>query len=452
MLAQTTPAPRLFYGWIVLIACFLITMMASGTMMAFGVFINPLVEDMGWSHSALSFTYAMSAIVSGLGVLAIGSYLHVYSLRLFFIVGVLVNGVGLYMTSKVTSLEGFYFWYGFVAALGRSTFFICTATLITRWFEQRRGMAMGLMMAGNGIGPFMFSPIVTWVIIRWDWQTAFVAISIVMTSVLVLAYLMIRNHPHEMGLKPYGAATTAAAPPPPIKRSHGRPVTPVIVEPSVSSLWGRILRHQGFWTLSLINFFCCICHSIPLVHTVGFAQSAGLSDFAASWVLAVMGLTSVVGRIFWGFFADRHGARLTLMMTLFMQGSFILWLVGTQDPIVFFLYAIVWGFGYGGVGTQYGVVARELYGARLFGPGYSGQNCFAMVGMAVGGFLGGYLYDISHTYVTAWLVSFGAGLISALLGMDLLAQGERAKAAEQEDASPHTSMPQAARARQTTRV
>jgi MFS family permease len=116
--------------------------------------------------------------------------------------------------------------------------------------------------------------------------------------------------------------------------------------------------------------------------------------------------------------------------------------------VVFFLYAIVWGFGYGGVGTQYGVVARELYGSRLFGPGYSGQNCFAMVGMAVGGFLGGYLYDVSHTYVTAWLVSFGAGLISALLGLDLLTQGERAKAAEQAE----TPMPQATPARQTTRV
>ena len=118
------------------------------------------------------------------------------------------------------------------------------------------------------------------------------------------------------------------------------------------------------------------------------------------------------------------------MMTLFMQGSFMLWLVNTQDPAIFFLYAIVWGFGYGGVGTQYGVVARELYGARLFGPGYSGQNCFAMVGMAVGGFLGGYLFDVSHSYVSAWLLSFGAGFISSLLALDLLTQSERAKAAQ----------------------
>src|SRR5690606_6941359 len=137
------------------------TMMASGTMMAFGVFITPLVDDMGWSHSALSFTYALSAIVSGLGILAIGSYMHIYSLRLIFLLGVAIHGFGIYMTSTVTTVEGFYVWYGVVAALGRSTFFISTTTLVTRWFEQRRGMAMGLMMAGNGIGPFVFSPVVT---------------------------------------------------------------------------------------------------------------------------------------------------------------------------------------------------------------------------------------------------------------------------------------------------
>ena len=141
-----------------------------------------------------------------------------------------------------------------------------------------------------------------------------------------------------------------------------------------------------------------------------------------------MSISSVVGRIYWGIFADRYCARFALMLTLFMQGALILWLVNAQDPVIFFLYALVWGFGYGGVGTQYGMVSREVFGARLFGPGYAGQNAFAMVGMSVGGFLGGYLYDISHSYVTSWLVSFASGLISSLLAMDLLAQGERVKA------------------------
>ncbi len=76
MVSQTTPAPRFFYGWIIVAACALMTMVSSGTLMAFGVFITPMAADLGWSHSTLSFTYAVSSIVSGLGILAVGSLIH----------------------------------------------------------------------------------------------------------------------------------------------------------------------------------------------------------------------------------------------------------------------------------------------------------------------------------------------------------------------------------------
>jgi MFS family permease len=246
-----------------------------------------------------------------------------------------------------------------------------------------------------------------------------------MTICLSLASFLIRNHPHEMGPRPYGGnPETASEQPRRVSRGASRPT------PKKESLLGDVLLMEGFWSLAFINFFCCMCHSIPLVHVVGFALSAGLSVFTSSWVLAIMSLSSVIGRIYWGMFADRRGSRLALMITLFLQGSLVLWLVKTQDPVVFFMYAVFWGFGYGGVGTQYGIVSREVFGARLFGPGYAGQNAFAMVGMAVGGFLGGYLYDVSNSYVVAWLVSFMCGLISSLIAMDLMAQSERTKAAQ----------------------
>ena len=422
--ADADPAcHRFFYGWVILAACFMVTTVASGTMMGFGVFITPMAEDMGWSHSALSFSYALSAMVTGIGVLIVGSFLHTHSVRFIFFLSTLVHCLGIYMTSTATTIEAFYFWYGFVASIGRSAFFLSTTTLITRWFDKRRGLVMGIMMSGNGVGPFIFSPVITWMIFMWDWQTAYMVLSALMIVCLSVSCFFIRNHPYEMGLAPYGGHPE----PVPVQSrptSHGasKPARPG------GSLWGDVLRMEGFWSLSFINFFCCVCHSIPLVHVVGFALSAGLSAFAASWVLAIMSISSVVGRIYWGMFADRYGARLALMLTLFMQGALILWLVNAQDPVIFFLYALVWGFGYGGVGTQYGMVSREVFGARLFGPGYAGQNAFAMVGMSVGGFLGGYLFDISHSYVTSWLVSVASGLIASLLAMDLMAQGERAKA------------------------
>ena len=421
MQSQPLPraAPRFFYGWIITITCFFVTLVASGTLMAFGVFINPMADDLGWTHSALSLTYAISSIVSGLAILAIGSLIHRYSIRNMLFWGNLIHGIGLYMTSTITTVEGFYLWYGFVSSVGRSVFLLATTTLITRWFETRRGMAMGLTMAGNGLGPFLFSPLVTWIILRWDWQTAFVVLSLLMTAGIAVCCVFLRNSPHDMGLLPYGAEPAATP----------DPLPPPAASPAkdTGSLWGPVLRMEGFWTLAFINFFCCMCHSIPLVHVVPFAQASGLSPFASSWVLALMSLSSVAGRVAWGVFADRHGPQLTLMLTLFLQGTLVLWLVNTQDPVIFFLYALAWGFGYGGVNTQYGVVARELYGPRFFGPGFAGQMCFAMVGMAVGGFLGGYLYDISQSYTVAWLLSFGAGLISSLLAMDLIAQADRVR-------------------------
>ena len=111
-----------------------------------------------------------------------------------------------------------------------------------------------------------------------------------------------------------------------------------------------------------------MCHSIPLVHVVGFAETSGLSAFAAAWVLSLMSLSSIVGRIVWGLFADRHGVRLTLFFTLFIQGALVLWLVNTQDPVIFFLYAVVWGFGFGGVNTQYGVVGARVVRATPLRP------------------------------------------------------------------------------------
>ena len=422
MASPTTLDVRFFYGWIVLAACFLITFLASGTMMAFGVFINPMADDMGWSHSALSFSYAISAIVSGLGILGVGSLMHAHSVRTLLLIGTVVHGVGLYATSTVTTVEGFYFWYGFVTSLGRSAFLISTAALITRWFEKRQGFAMGLTMAGNGLGPFIFSPLVTWVILRWDWQTAFVMLSISVSAASVLACMFVRNYPHEMGLVPFGADHDAT---PPVQAAGSKQPSR-----SLGSVWRQILRMEGFWTLAAINFFCCMCHSVPLVHIVVFAQHAGLSSFASAWVLALMSLSAVAGRVAWGVFADRHGARLTLIFTLFIQGTLVLWLVNAEDPAIFFLYALLWGFGYGGVNTQYGVVAREIYGTRGFGPGYSGQMCFAMVGMATGGFLAGYLYDISNGYAVSWLISFAAGLVSALLAMDLMTQDQKTREAQ----------------------
>jgi predicted MFS family arabinose efflux permease len=288
------------------------------------------------------------------------------------------------------------------------------------------------------MGPFLFSPFASYLIVAYSWQTAFFVIGVMMAVGILLACLFIRNTPEEMGLQPLGASSETYTP-----GSAPQPeCAPTASHPSkrVGGVWGEILHTESFWLLSLTHFFCCICHAIPLVHVAAFANVSGLSALASAWVLGTMGLMSFVGRLYWGFFADKHGSRFTLMLTTTLQAVFMLWLINTSDPIVFILFAIFWGFGYAGVAMQYGIIARDIFPAHIMSSAYAGVSCFAMVGMALGGYLGGILFDISMTYTTAWWISLICGLIAALLAMDMARKAEQ----ERIDDATALAMPTAA--------
>ena len=413
-----TPQPetqeRFFYGWIVVLGIFCIVVVSAGMFTSFGVFLNPLLNAFGWTRGTISLAYSIFMLTGGIGTLFIGGMLERWSIRHILLFSGLIHALGITLTSLTTELWHLYFFYGIIASLGRSTFVISYVTLVNRWFQEKRGIAMGIIMSGQGVGPFLFSPIATSIIITYSWETAFFAIGIVMAIGVLIGFLLIRNHPAEMGFLPYGAS--AASQPAETARQAAPPRT--------GKVWGQVLRNEYFWLLSLTHFFCCICHAIPLVHVAAFANVSGLSAISAAWVLSVMGLTSFVGRLFWGFFADKYGSRFALMLTTFLQSAFMLWLINAADPIVFFLYAVFWGFGYAGVTMQYGIISRDVFSTTLRGPAFAGISCFAMMGMAGGGYIGGILYDISHSYITSWWVSLVSGLIAALIAMEMARKAE----------------------------
>jgi MFS family permease len=415
------PCHGIFYGWIVVIAVFVIVVLSSGIFMSFGVFLNPLLYAFGWTRGTISLAYSIFMIVGGLCTLVVGWMLNRYSVRKILLCGGLIHASGIMLTATTRELWQLYLFYGVLASMGRSTFNLSYVTLVNRWFHEKRGIAMGVIMSGQGMGPFLFSPFASYLIVTYNWETAFFVIGAMMAAGLILACLFIRNSPEDLGVRPLGSplagprpnCTRASVVPPP-----GR--SPV----DMDSVWGQVISSEPFWLLSLTHFFCCICHSIPLVHVAAFANVAGLSALASAWVLGAMGLTTFVGRLFWGFFADKHGARFTLMLTAILQAVFMLWLINTADPMVFFLYAVFWGFGYAGVTMQYGIIARDVFPQHLMGPAFAGVSCFAMVGMALGGYLGGLLFDVSHTYVTSWWISLISGLIAALIAMDMARKAE----------------------------
>ncbi len=409
------PGNRLFYGWIMVLGIFLMVVVSAGIFMSFGVFLNPLLEAFGWTRGTISLAYSIFMLTGGICTLLIGGMLERYSIRKILLIGGIIHAIGIMLTSTTRELWQLYLFYGVLASIGRSTFMISYVTLVNRWFHEKRGIAMGVIMSGQGMGPFLFSPFATSLIVAYSWQTAFFVIGVLMLVAVAIAWLFIRDRPEDMGVRALGA---------PLDTAYTTPQPSPAAKAKTDKVWGQVLRNEYFWLLALTHFFCCICHAIPLVHVAAYANVAGLSKLAAAWVLGALGLMSFAGRLYWGFFADRYGSRLALMVTTTLQAGFMLWLINTEDPVVFFLFAIFWGFGYAGVTMQYGIIARDVFPTQIRGPAFAGVSCSAMIGMASGGFLGGILYDVSHTYATAWWVSLLTGVIAALIAMEMARKAE----------------------------
>jgi MFS family permease len=179
-----------------------------------------------------------------------------------------------------------------------------------------------------------------------------------------------------------------------------------------------------------VHFACCVCHAIPLLHIVPYAEQMGLSKLSAAWILGVSGATSFVGRIFWGLYADRRGTKPAFVLSTFAQALMMIWVIEARHPVMFYVWATVWGFGYGGVMPPYALFVKQYYGMAAFGVTYGAIMVAAQLGMAGGGLIAGLLYDLSGSYTSSWILSVVSGLITAFIAMDLKAPSRPTAPAE----------------------
>jgi MFS family permease len=217
-----------------------------------------------------------------------------------------------------------------------------------------------------------------------------------------------------MGYRPYGEEEARPEPATGAKKAGSKP-------PAKGPEWelGEAMRTLQFWELGILHFCCCMCHAIPLVHVVPYAIRSGLAPTTAASVLATIGVFSFLGRIMWGILADRWGPKPAYVLAVFQQGLMMIWLLGTSHPVMFFLFAFFWGIGYGGAMPPYALFVKDYYGLKSFGAIYGGIMVLASLGMAVGGYLGGFLFDLSGSYQPAWILSLVAGIVTAFVALDL---------------------------------
>jgi len=397
---------KLHYAWVVLFAACVLNIASRADHGSFGVFVEPLVNLFGWSRGDISVAYSIAFIVGLPAVVIMGWLGDRYGARPLMIGAALLITIGTYLLGTIQELWQFYVFYGFfVGSMGHAAFTVLLPVIITRWFDRYMGLAVGIYWAAMGIGPMIFAPVFRWLIETRGWPQAFTLIASFVGVVLIAFSLLIRSNPREMGLKPYGAEKSAPEPKAPAGRAG-----------VASGGLGEVLRKRSVWLLIAIHHVGCAGHSIILAHIVSMAIVKGVSGMEAAGVLGTIAGASAISRFASAIIAARFGGRILLTAALIGQSAPIFLLFFAQEAWSFYAFALIFGLFYGGEMVGFPIINRQLFGAGApLSTIYSFQMVGAGTGMALGGWLGGFLFDVSGAYT--W--SLATAILMTCVGVPL---------------------------------
>jgi MFS family permease len=382
---------RVFYGWIVVAASAAIVCVGMGCLFALGVFLGPIERTMGWSRGAISSVALVNWIAMGLGSFAWGALSDRIGSRGVALGGGVLLGLGLVLSSQAQALWQFYVTFGFLVGFAVGAFYAPLTATTTKWFTARRGLAVALVSAGIGFGILIIAPLARALTSAGDWRLAMLVLGDVAWLVVLPLALLLREPAPD---------AVAAAPGAPAARSYTR---------------RDVLATPQFWAIAVTHFACCAAHSGPIFHMVTHATDRGVPAMAAATVFGVSGLASIAGRIGGGVLADRFGAKPTLVAGLALQAAMIVGYVFARDVVTFAALALVFGVAYGGVMPLYALVTREYFGERVMGSAYGAVFLISTLGMGLGSFAGGLIYDRLGAYTWLFLGSFTVGAMAVLL-------------------------------------
>jgi MFS family permease len=392
---------RVFYGWWIVIAAFVIVFFGHGVgFYSFSVFIKPLEAHFGWSRTTISLGVVLWALMYGLSGPIVGVAMDKLGARIVMSSSALLVGASYVLLGSLNSLAMLYvlMLLSGIGSAGVTT--VPSQTLISNWFEKYRGTAMGIMMAGVGFGGLTMPPVSNAIITAFDWRTSFrVGGLLLLFAIIPLAGLVVRTNPSDMGLEPDGVAGSERQRHSVQKEneSTGLPVR-------------RALGTLSFWMLFVAYMLQIFGVSGLTVHFVACVDDAGVASQTASifWGLAVG--FSVAGRLLFGLLADRsnprslmvltnmgHGLAVTILLVFFVQ-------MGIHSAASLLSFSAIYGLSMGGTSVLMPVLAGRCFGllnfSKLLGLLMSG---FA-VGVIGGPLIAGRIFDTTGSYASALLI------------------------------------------------
>ncbi|MQG33702.1 MAG: MFS transporter [SAR202 cluster bacterium] len=397
------------YAWVIVVVASTMRLFSSSFRSSSSILIPRLVDSFGWSYGAVGLGFSIQWIVSGLFGPPAGWMGDRYGVRWTMTLGAVLFIVGMVLTGLMRELWQFYLFFGVILSASMGIFQVPLTAAVTLWFRRHLGTGMGLLQSSQGIGPLVAVPIMLLVIHLFGGgidgvRAAFWIPGLGGGVILLLLVRFFYNEPAQIGMRPFGAPDDE-----PIKVTQGGDIAKVRTKVFLK----QAQRTSAFWNLIGIHFWGCAGHAIILVYLVAMAEDEGVSKGMAAGAFVTMTVTSTVTRFAVPIVAERMGSKPAMAGCFFLQVAPIVLLFFAQEAWHFYLFAVLFGIGFGGEMSAFPIINRQYYGSGPIGTTYGYQMMGAGVGMAVGALVGGQLRDWTGNFDA----TMGLSLVLSLIGV-----------------------------------
>ena len=399
---DSDPSPRIFYGWWIVLAAFLNLFFAVGIIFyGFPVFYPAFVSSLGFTRTQVTQGFLLGFLVVGLpfGLLA-GALIDRIGARWVILSGVGFIGIPLILMGSMTR-----FWQYELLCIAEVLGYtlagpIANQVLVSRWFQARRGRAMGYAYLGLGLGGVVSPQLANLLVRNFGWRHALEIIGVFILIVLFpVGFWITRSSPAEMGLAPDGV-------------SPARDTNADLNEPASSGISAAV-RTANFWLILVGATLVIGAINAVIQHFILVMKDSGYSATTAARFLSILLASSLGGRVLVGYFADRFKKKNTMALFYLLLGAAIPLLYIAHRPVAALAFAIVFGFAMGADYMLIPLVTAECFGIASLGKllaliimGYS-------IGQWLAPWMAGRIFDTYHSYGLAWTTLSIASLLGA---------------------------------------
>lgn len=389
-------------GWVVVGACSLVMFGVWNSHAGFGVFLPVLASEFGWSRGAISVAPSLNLIIGGLIAFFIGAASDRYGPRLILAVSAIFVGALFALASRIDALWHLYTVLGVLLGVAMSSVYLVPTTTVSRWFVDRRGLALGILLAGLNLA-FVTGPrLSAFLIERFGWRTTYLVLGALVWILAIPGSLFTRFPPAATG-----AATDRSV-------------------PSGGSTIREALADRRLWLLVMAWMLLGFNQMMMSIHLVSYVKDRGVTLERAALALTILGTGTIVGRILIGMAADRIGTKPMFWFCLTIQITTLLAVIA--GPSLSILNFLLFWLGLSAAGSDTTLVkgAVETFGVRAIGAVMGVLSLGWRCGAALGPTAAGFIYDATGTYVLAFaLAAVGLALSSAFFTFGTAISPER---------------------------